>query len=385
MSGASGGQALASRPAATGRLHGLDRLRTWLTVLVVVHHTAITYGGSGSWFYREVADGGTPTGLLLSMLCAIDQAFFMGAFFLLAGYVAPPALTAKGWPRLLRERLLRLGLPLLVFAFVLGPLTLALARTQQGQPLLATWWALVQRGLPVLGPLWFNWALLLMLPLVALGLRWWPPLPAGAPLPPVPGHRAWLLAALGVGTAALLIRQWVPVGRNLLGLQLGYFASYLFLFMLGLAAWRGRWLERLPPGQVRVWKRVSLWAVPLLPLTAAATGALSGRSVDFNGGLGLAAVVYAFWEPFVAWGLIAALLQRALRAPPPGAWGRRIDGAAYGAFVLHAPVLVAISVALAGWAAPAALKFAVVATLASLLSFGLAMACKRLPGLRRVL
>lgn len=28
------------------------------TVLVIAHHTAITYGGSGSWFYREVTDGG---------------------------------------------------------------------------------------------------------------------------------------------------------------------------------------------------------------------------------------------------------------------------------------------------------------------------------------
>jgi hypothetical protein len=35
--------------------------------------------------------------------------------------------------------------------------------------------------------------------------------------------------------AALAIRQVVPTGVNLIGLQLGYFASYIFLFSLGTA------------------------------------------------------------------------------------------------------------------------------------------------------
>ncbi len=32
------------------RTHFIDRLRVVLTAWVIVHHTAITYGGSGSWF-----------------------------------------------------------------------------------------------------------------------------------------------------------------------------------------------------------------------------------------------------------------------------------------------------------------------------------------------
>ncbi|MCY1373061.1 hypothetical protein D9M69_603110 [compost metagenome] len=60
-----------------------------LTVLVISHHTAITYGGSGSWFYREVTDSGRPSSFLLTLFCAVNQSFFMGMFFLLAGYFTP--------------------------------------------------------------------------------------------------------------------------------------------------------------------------------------------------------------------------------------------------------------------------------------------------------
>jgi hypothetical protein len=37
----------------------------------------------------------------------------------------------------------------------------------------------------------------------------------------------WLLSALGVGVAALAVRQVVPTGVNVIGLQLGFFASYI--------------------------------------------------------------------------------------------------------------------------------------------------------------
>jgi hypothetical protein len=372
-------------PPDDGRLVFIDRLRSLLTLLVIAHHTAITYGGSGGWFYREVTDSGAPLSLLLTLFCAVNQAFFMGLFFLLAGYFTPPALATKGARRFMADRLLRLGLPLLVFGFMLGPMTVALAGIQQGRPFLARWWQLVSDGVFVIGPLWFAWALLLLSAGWVLW-RWLRPAPAPAAPAPVPGDRAWLLAALGVGAAALAIRQVVPVGENRWGLQLGYFASYIFLFALGCQARQQRWLERLDRAQARRWGRVALYTVPLLVATAAATGALAGNPVNFNGGLHLAAVVYAFWEPFVAWGVVARLLvgfqARCNRAS--AAW-QRWDRRAYGAFILHAPVVTGLAVALAGWGAPPALKFLLVLVAGTLLSFSLAGLLLRLPGAARVL
>jgi uncharacterized membrane protein len=66
----------ASVPAA--RNVGLDALRTAVVLLVVFHHTAITYGATGGRYYHEATHGGVLTTKLLTLLCAVDQAFFMG-------------------------------------------------------------------------------------------------------------------------------------------------------------------------------------------------------------------------------------------------------------------------------------------------------------------
>jgi len=202
----------------------------------------------------------------------------------------------------------------------------------------------------------------------------------------MPSSRAWILSALLVGCAALTIRQWVPVGHNVLGLQLGYFASYVFLFFLGCRASAGRWLERVAPEQARTWGVVSLVTIPLLPLGAALSGAMAGKSVNFNGGLSAASVLYAFWEPFVAWGIIAVLLVRfRQRFNVPNPRWKRWGEEAYGAFFVHAPVVVALSVLLAPWPAPPLLKFCLVSLASTALSFLAARALRVLPGVARVL
>lgn len=363
----------------------IDRLRVVLTVLVILHHTAITYGGSGGWFYREVRDGGTPTSLLLTVFCAVNQSFFMGLFFLLAGYFTPAALQRKGVRRFVQERLVRLGIPLLAFGFLLGPLAVALAGAPATGEVGARWWRDVSQGRFVIGPLWFAWALLLF----TLGFAAWRqlrPEPAPEGVRPIPPSSSWWLAAMGVGAVSLGLRQVVPVGESVLGLQLGYFSSYVFLFALGCIASRHRWLERLERRQAALWARVTLCTLPLLFVVAALSGALGGRPVNFAGGLGLPAVVYAFWEPFVAWGVIATLLVRFReRADAPSARWQAWGAQAYGAFIVHAPVLVGISVALASWDVWPLLKFGVVGSFSVVASFVMAALLLRLPGARRVL
>ncbi|MFM2066405.1 MAG: hypothetical protein RLZZ584_1314 [Pseudomonadota bacterium] len=374
-----------------------------MTGLVVAHHTAITYGGSGGWFYRELpTSGSSASSIALTLFCSVNQAFVMGLFFLIAGYLTPAALERKGPWRYLADRLRRLGLPLLLFGFVIGPFTLALAGTARGLPLRERWAAQLAEHRYEPGPLWFCQALLLF----ALGAVLWRVLraalvhPAAAADVPaastpsaatdrtaLPAPWTWWAAALAVGAVAFALRLAWPTGTATLGsMQWGYFASYVFLFALGCRAWPGRWLERLPAAQVRHWRLVTRWALPLLPLTGLALGALQGAQLHFDGGWSLPALVYAFWEPLVAWGLIAALLQRfRLRHNQPQPRWDTLTPLAYAAFVLHAPVLVATSLALRGWGAPALLKFAVVAPLALALSLALGAALRRVPGVAQVL
>tara|TARA_B110000483_G_C18151807_1_gene525759 strand:- start:486 stop:839 length:354 start_codon:yes stop_codon:yes gene_type:complete len=73
---------------------------------------AIVYGGSGDWYWREAPDASS---IPLVFFNALNQSFFMGFFFLLAGYFTPQSLEKKGLGPFLTDRLKRLGIPLLSY------------------------------------------------------------------------------------------------------------------------------------------------------------------------------------------------------------------------------------------------------------------------------
>src|SRR6202161_2907284 len=111
-----------AKAGGVARNAGVDALRAAVTLLVVLHHTAITYGAIGGWYYREIAPSQSASSLLLILFCTANQAWFMGLFFLLAGYYTPPAFRRHGVTGFVGERVLRLGTPILVYLLVLHPI-----------------------------------------------------------------------------------------------------------------------------------------------------------------------------------------------------------------------------------------------------------------------
>jgi peptidoglycan/LPS O-acetylase OafA/YrhL len=373
-------------PALAQRELYIDRLRTALTAFVVLHHTAITYGAPGGWFFIELKPAPNLTGLLFILFVATQQAYFMGFFFLLAGYFTPPSLERKGYAHFLCDRFLRLGLPLLAFGFFLGPLTAAMAHAAQGQGFWPVFPELWRRRQFINGPLWFTQALLMFsIAYCAWRAAFGPPLaPAWRAPRPIPAWRWWMAGALLVGAAALAIRQFVPTGQSVFGLQFGYFASYIFLFATGLAAWRHDWLRQLAWRHARPWIATLVLVWPTL--FAGVLLARKSHAANPSGGLSLLSILYAFWEPFVAWGLIAGLLLffRARVNRPSALWewlGRR----AYAVYVIHPPILVGVAILFHGWAAPALLKFALTGACALTACWLIAAPLVRIPGLRRIL
>nr|WP_315761643.1 MULTISPECIES: acyltransferase family protein [unclassified Bradyrhizobium] len=155
------GTVTAVKAGAAGRNGGIDALRAAVTLLVVSHHTAITYGAIGGWYYKEIAPSETLGGALLILFCTVNQAWFMGLFFLLAGYYRPPSYRRDGLAGFVRERLVRLGIPLAVYFVVLHPLTVALAQTANGRSFSRVFEYLWTHGRFEPGPLWFAEALLI--------------------------------------------------------------------------------------------------------------------------------------------------------------------------------------------------------------------------------
>lgn len=381
------GAALHSSAAPTRDLY-VDRLRVVLTAMVLLHHTAITYGALGGWFYYELHPSNSLSSLLLTLFCATNQAYFMGFFFLLAGYFTPRSLERKGYREFLGDRFLRLGLPLLAFIVVLGPLTAAMVNAAAGRGFWSTFVALWNQGSIITGPLWFVQALLMFSIAYCLWRacfdRWLEN--TARVLKPIPAYGWWLMSAVAVGVGALAIRQLVPAGVNVIGLQIGYFSSYTFLFAAGAAAWRHDWLRQLRWKHVRPWIVTLVFAWPALPVGIAVADKLYGPGKsNFGGGLSWPAILYAFWEPFVAWGLIAAwLLLFRERMNMPSAFWSWLSRRAYAVYILHPLVLVGLALLLHSWAAPALLKFAATGALACAATWLIADPFVRLPGVRRV-
>ncbi len=372
-----------SKAGAKERNGGIDALRAAVTLLVVLHHTALTYGAIGGWYYREIAPSNSPTGLLLILFCTSNQAWFMGLFFLLAGYYTPSAHRRHGTAGFIRERLLRLGIPLLFYVLILSPVTIALAQTAKGHSFVGVFTYVWTHGKLEPGPLWFVEALLIF---SAVWLLWRTTRKAeAAVIIPFPSNVVLFAAAMLTGAAAFLLRLVWPVGVNVAFLQLGYFASYIVLFAAGCMGAELKWLDRIPENLRRRWLRIAWAAFPVLPLLV-----LFGRTVPWlhgpaEGGLNLQALTYAFWEPFVAWGVILGLLTLSQRrfASLTGVW-HRLARRAFLIYIIHPPVLVGVALVWRDVAAPALVKFLVTGSLACTLCYAIAGIALRIPVVARI-
>ena len=368
----------ARRESAASRLAFLDPIRVGLTLLVILHHVSITYGGSGSWYYKEA---GAPelTRLLLTVFAATNQSFFMGFFFLIAGYLMPQGLARKGVAAYVSDRAIRLGVPIFLFGYFLDPLTNALATGAKSGDVVGDLLMRIQRNDFGLGPLWFNQALM-------IGALVWifTPRQTGIDrlLNRLPGpHTGIALAALAWAALAFILRLIVPVGQNVIGMQLGYFASYIILFFGGAWAEQHQLLERISHRHALPWVIISLVSFPSLWIYAGRSGAFS--TDIWRGGWNVAALVYAAWEPLVAVGIIVGALAFARRLYPVGRpWMTRLAKASYAAFIIHPPVVVAGSWLVRDWASTPALRFLLAGPLACLISFAIGDALSR--GLARM-
>src|ERR1700759_4163350 len=103
----------------------IDHLKILATILVVLHHSFITYGAPGSWYYQQ------KTHLLgaqfpMTVFVATNQSFFMGFFFFLSALFIGPSYKKKGAGKFLTDRLKRLAIPLVFYSLVLSPVMIYL-------------------------------------------------------------------------------------------------------------------------------------------------------------------------------------------------------------------------------------------------------------------
>jgi fucose 4-O-acetylase-like acetyltransferase len=103
------------------RLAYLDNLKVLLVVGVIAVHTAVTYGFDGTWYLESYDEMAVPLVDALTVAIVIGWLFGLGLFFLIAGRLSGPSLDRRGARRFARERLIRLGTPVLAYTLLVSP------------------------------------------------------------------------------------------------------------------------------------------------------------------------------------------------------------------------------------------------------------------------
>jgi glucan biosynthesis protein C len=381
------------------RLAFIDNLRWVVIAMVVLIHACVTYSGIGSWYYHEPAPLDMVSKLVFFFYESFSQAFFMGILFLVAGTFVPAAYDRKGFGRFVVDRLIRLGAPTLIYMLVLDPVTrLIMERAQGGSitfSMLAAEYAAALRNGAFLsrsGPLWFALALLVFSILYALFraavsrliTRAVPVSSRTASPRAIHMAAAALVALLGLGS--FLIRLWQPIGTSVLNMQLCFFPQYIALFIIGLWAGRSGFLRTVPKSVGAAWMRLAFAVgIPAWLLLLGLGGVLSGNTAVIMGGPHWQAAGYALWEGFfcvaISLGLVTLFREKADTGTPLNGL---LSRSSFGIYALHAPILVAITLAMRAllmYPLAKALLAAGIAFAASLLA---AVIVRRIPGLGRL-
>lgn len=361
---------------AKPRLYFADNLRTFLIVLVILQHLAITYGSpTGMWYIHEgIVD--LPAGFVYVVFLAVNQAFFMGLLFLLAGYFTPGSYDRKGAGPFLGDRALRLAIPIAVFIFLINPI-MAYAINGFQVPLQDYLMSNPFVGLGF-GPLWFIEALLFF---TFAYMAWRIIKPSPTKPRPVPSNRAILLFGLLLGAVSFALRTVLPIGYVLAipGFQIPFFPQYIALFIVGLIAYRSNWIQSMPKSAGQLWGKISVGLLLVFPVIVV-TGTYAGGLGSFAGGWTWQAAAYAFWEQMfciaVSVGLIVWFREK---FNTQNRFTKALAESSYGAYLIQAPILVYLAIALQNVEMPLLLKFAIVSPFAVGLCFGTAYLLRKIP------
>lgn len=148
---------LAVAPAGThsARNLSLDRTRSFLTILVLIHHAVIPYTYYGHTDPKSFAG--------FDVIVLATDSFFMAMFFMLSGLFLWPSVAHRRPGVFARDRLVRLGLPFVFAAVTIIPIAYyAIALRQSPELGFGEFWVkTVSEGPWPSGPLWFLWVLLI--------------------------------------------------------------------------------------------------------------------------------------------------------------------------------------------------------------------------------
>ncbi len=381
--------------AGNKRLIYIDNIRILLISIVILQHLAITYGAPGGWYYREfeVSQLDPVTLTILVLFAAANQAYFMGFFFFLSGYFSAGVMKRKIPHQVLFQRLIRLGIPILFFVYLISPVMRLLLRfILYGHPLSLAGLRVIYRSLDFgieLGPMWF----VILLLIFSILYIFWNLLLKKLPLNFnidlfLPNRFKLITYALLIGASTFLIRIYFPIGFVFqpINLQIPFLLHYITLFILGISAYHGNWLDLLEPTTIRFWRNFTLALITSMPGLFILSGGLDGDVTSALGGLHWQSLAFALWEQLFCLGTIITLLSYFKeKKNHQNQLSKELAASSFAVYIFHAPVLVMFTALLRGLTLYPLFKIFLFAFPILCLCFLSGSLIRRLPGFRSVL
>jgi len=222
----------------------IDYLRAFITILVLLHHSALAYTTFAHFDVSNYLASTAPIvdshrWIVLDYVENFNDVFFMSLMFFISGLFVWRALKRKGVSAFLRDRVLRLGVPFLVGTVFLMPLAYYPSFLEAGgnSAYVRYWFDFLSGPWPP-GPLWFLW-LLLVFDLLAATLFLIVGPKQRKQFSIRSGIKAFL-ALFGIGFFVYLpmlahfgFSAWIPLGLPPLYFQPARFFLYLTWFVFG--------------------------------------------------------------------------------------------------------------------------------------------------------
>ncbi|MEO7207343.1 MAG: acyltransferase family protein [Steroidobacteraceae bacterium] len=371
------------------RLSFIDNLRWTMILLVISMHAADTYSALGNWYFVDRVPLSMTELLFFAAWQMYLQSFFMGLLFFVAGYFVPASFDRKGPSAFVRDRVFRLGLPVIFYMFILGPITEYYAAHSWTSTLPTSfgneWLKHIRDGefLQENGPLWFCLALLIFSTVYAL-------FGSGAKQLPVDGEPPRTLQLIGFVfiMAALTFMVRLAGSLTVLNMHLGDFPQYILLFSAGILAARRQWLPKLQFSSGTRWMALTLSiGFPAWLALIIIGGALKDGTLAYSGGWHWQSASVNLWEAFTCVGICFGLLVLFREYfNTQGRIAKCLSDNAFSVYVFHPPLLIVGARLLHGVLWQPILKFLLLTTIGVVLSFSLsALVFRRIPFLRSIL
>jgi fucose 4-O-acetylase-like acetyltransferase len=170
-------------------------------------------------------------------------------------------------------------------------------------------------------------------------------------------------------------------------MQLGYFSSYIILFIFGLKCGRNDWFAKLDCKEGIKWFKygMSLGAVIFFAIIILG-GGLDGDLSSFEGGLTWQSAANALWESFVAVSMSIGLLALFKKKyNKQNKLVKMMSDNAFAVYVFHSLIIVALSLLMAEVRLIPIVKFAMVAIIGIPLCFLIVhFTIRRIPLIKKI-